>query len=245
MTTLQDLKDKLIDLPLKSRSEQLGTVMEHAAQHHLALLTPLSRLADIELEQRFHNAIALRWRPSKLADQLTIDQFDFSHHKSRHEPKTRILHLLTLDFARAHLDVMLIGNPGAGKTFLAKCLAYAACNANIRVLFTTAIAMSNHLIAAEADRSLLTKLQYYQAPELLGRDELGYLSLGQQSSHLFFQGISGRHQRKATVITTHLPFADWGKGFDATTAATAIADRLVYNSEVLIVGGSSSRRKLT
>ena len=245
MTTLQDLKDKLSALRLKSMSEPLGTVMEHAVQHNLDLPTPLSRLADLELAQRLHNAIALRWRPSKLTDKLTIDQFDFSHHKSRHEQKTRILNLLNLAFARAHLDVMLMGNPGAGQTFLAKCLAYAACNANIKVLFTTAIDMINHLMAAEADRSLLKKLQYYQAPELLVCAELGYLSLGQQGSPLFFQVISGRQQLKSSVITTNLPCVDWGKVFDSTTVATAIADRLVYNSEVLILGGSSDRRKLT
>ncbi len=47
------------------------------------------------------------------------------------------------------------------------------------------------------------------------------------------------------MITTNLPFAEWGKVFDSTTVATAIADRLVYNSEVLILGGESYRRKLT
>jgi DNA replication protein DnaC len=245
MSTRQDLKDKLLDLRLKAMSDALGAVMEHAAQHNLDFLSTLSRLTDIELEHRLQNAIALRWRQSKLADKLTIDQFDFSHHKSRQEQKTRILNLLNLDFVRTPMDVILIGNPGAGKTFLAKCLAYAACNANIKVLFTTAIDMINHLIAAEADHSLLKKLQVYQAPDLLVCDELGYLSLGQQGSHLFFQVISARHQYKSTVITTNLPFADWGKVFDSTTVATAIADRLVYNSEVLILGGESYRRKLT
>jgi DNA replication protein DnaC len=105
--------------------------------------------------------------------------------------------------------------------------------------------MINQLIAAEADHSLLHKLHHYAAPDLLVCDELGYLSLGQQGSHLFFQVISQRHQRKSTVITTNLPFADWGKVFDSTTVATAIADRLVHNSEVLILGGTSYRRKLT
>jgi DNA replication protein DnaC len=245
MSTRQALKDKLIDLRLKGMADELDAVLEQAAQHNLDLLSTLSRLADIEREQRFQNAIALRWRQSKLTDKLTIDAFDFSHHKSRQEQKTRILNLLNLDFARAPMDVILIGNPGAGKTFLAKCIAYAACNVNIKVLFTTAIDMINHLIAAEADHSLLKKLQTYQAPDLLVCDELGYLSLGQQGSHLFFQVISGRHQHKSTVITTNLPFADWGKVFDSTTVATAIADRLVYNSEVLILGGESYRRKLT
>jgi DNA replication protein DnaC len=245
MTTLQYLQDKLLALRLKGMADALGAVMEQAAQQNLDLLTTLRRLADLELKQRFHNAIALRWRPSKLTDKLTIDQFDFSHHKSRQEQKTRILNLLNLDFARAHMDVILIGNPGAGKTFLAKCLAYAACNANIKGLFPTAIDMINHLIAAEADHSLLQQLQYYQAPELLVCDALGYLSLGQQGSHLLAQVMSGRHQHRSTVITTNLPFADWGKVFDSTTVAPAIADRLVYNSEVLIWGGSSYRRKLT
>ena len=69
---------------------------------------------------------------------------------------------------------------------MAKCVAYAACNANIKVLCTTAIDMINHLIAAEADHSLLKQLHHYATPDLLVCDELGYLSLGQQGSHLFF-----------------------------------------------------------
>ncbi len=245
MTASQRLKDKLTDLRLKGMLQQLDPTLEQATQKNLDVVTTLNLLADIELEQRWQNAILLRWRQSALKDKLTIDQFNFDHHKSRNEQKTRILKLLNLDFVAAHSDVILIGNPGTGKTFLAKCLAYAACNANIKVLFTTAIDMINQLIAAEADHSLLKQLHHYYAPDLLVCDELGYLSLGQQGSHLFFQVISQRHQLKSTVITTNLPFAEWGKVFDSTTVATAIADRLVHNSEVLILGGSSYRRKLT
>jgi len=245
MTASQRLKDKLTDLRLKGMLQQLDPTLEPATQKNLDVVTTLNLLADIALEQRWQNAILLRWRQSALKDKLTIDQCNFDHHKSRNEQKTRILKLLNLDFVAAHSDVILIGNPGTGKTFLAKCLAYAACNANIKVLFTTAIDMINQLIAAEADHSLLKQLHHYYAPDLLVCDELGSLSLGQQGSHLFFQVISQRHQLKSTVITTNLPFAEWGKVFDSTTVATAIADRLVHNSEVLILGGSSYRRKFT
>ena len=106
-----------------------------------------------------------------------------------------------------------------------------------------AMDMINHLIAAEADHSLLKKLHYYQSQDLLVIDEIGYLPLGQQGSNLFFQVISHRHEKKSSIITTNLPFADWGKIFDSTSVATAIADRLVYNSQVLILEGSSYRKR--
>ncbi len=243
MTGIEGLKEKLSQLRLKAMAVQLEDALDMASQKNHDFISIFNHLADIELEKRWQNAIDLRWRQSKLTEKITIDQFDFKHHKSRQDQKNRILNLMNPDFIRKQMDAIFIGNPGTGKTFLAKCIGYEACNNNIKVLFTTAIDMINHLIAAEADRSLLKKLHYYQSPELLICDEIGYLSLGEQGSHLFFQVISQRHQKKSTLLTTNLPFADWGKVFDSTTVATAIADRLVHSSEVLIMRGPSYRRK--
>jgi DNA replication protein DnaC len=64
--------------------------------------------------------------------------------------------------------------------------------------------MINQLVAAEADHTLLKKLQYYQSQDLLVCDEIGYLPLGRQGSNLFFQVISARHEKKSTIITTNL-----------------------------------------
>lgn len=243
MSELEQTREKLAKLQLRAMVQNLDSAVRDAADQNLDLLTSLNRLADIEIERRWLNAVRLRWEQAKLTEKRTIDQFDFDHHKSRKEQKSRILNLLSLEFVRERMDVILIGNPGTGKTFLAQCIAAQACNANIKVLFTSAVDMINHLIAAEADHSLLKKLDYYQSPALLVCDEIGFLPLGQQGSNLFFQVISARHQKKSTILTTNLPFAEWGKIFDSTTVATAIADRLVYRSEVLILEGSSYRRK--
>jgi DNA replication protein DnaC len=241
---MDDVATRLKSLGLKTCAAGLSSMIETAAQKNLSFTDTLARLLDLELEQRRLTRIATRFRDSRLDEKTTIDRFDFDFHISRKEQKTRILTLMDLSFILKKMDVVLIGNPGVGKSFLARALAYAATQAGIKTLFSSTMDMINHLIPAEADHSLLKKLHYYQTPDLLVCDEIGYLSLGTQGSNLFFQVISARHDKKSTIITTNLPFADWGKVFDSTTVASAIADRLVYNSEILIMEGPSYRKRM-
>jgi len=241
--TTEAVCEKYRALRLNTCMRQLPAVIQMAAEKNWPTLKTIEHLLDLELEARRQTQMLLRFKQSRLCETPTIDQFDFNFHSSRKNQKSKILQLLALDFLSEKKDLILIGNPGVGKSFLAKIIAYAATQQGFKVLFTTAMDMINHLVAAEADHSLLKKLHHYASPQLLLIDELGYLPLGTQGSNLFFQVISQRHERKSTLITTNLPFADWGTIFDSTTVATAIADRLVYNSEILILEGSSYRKR--
>ena len=240
---MDNIKQKFKALRLKNCADSIDDILKQAATKNLSPLQIIDRLLDFELEAREKARINLRYKQSKLDQKSTIDQFNFNHHKSRQEYKTLILSLLDLEFIHQKKDIVMIGNPGVGKSFLAECIAFAATQAGIKALFTTAMDMINHLISAEANHSLMKKLHYYQSQDLLVCDEIGYLPLGKQGSNLFFQVISTRHKKKSTMITTNLPFAKWSDIFDGTTAATAIADRLVYNSEILIMEGQSYRKR--
>ena len=224
-------------------AQKLETMSSEAATRNLSFSAALERLADLELEARHHRAIERRFKLSRLPAQPTLDQFHFAHHKSRQLAKSRILRLLEMGFLKQGTSVVIIGNPGVGKTFLAQILGWRACQANLRVLFTTAMDMLNHLLAAQVDHSLVRKLKVYTEPTALIVDELGYLALDQQTSNLFYQVISTRHAHKrSSIITTNTAFSDWGNILYNTTIAAAIADRLVENSEIFLLGGESLRK---
>jgi DNA replication protein DnaC len=236
------LTDKLTQLKLDFMARELDSALSDAAAKNLSPADTLEWLADLELDGRHGRSVERRFRLSKLQMRHGVESFNFNHHKSRQQMKSKILHLLDLDFIKQGTNIILIGNPGTGKTFLSKIIGWKACQANLRVLFTPAMQMLNQLVASQADHSLVRRLKIYTDPTILICDELGYLSLDQQTSNLFYQVISTRHaERRSTVITTNTIFSEWGNILFNTTIAAAIADRLVENSEVFLLGGPTWR----
>src|SRR5262249_2574304 len=154
MTALQQ---KLNQLSLTSMARQVDQMLADAAAKNRGFVETLESLVDCELESRNSRSIERRFRLSRLHARNSIDSFQFKHHKSRMELKPRILRMLDLEFIAKGTSAIVIGNPGVGKTYLAKIIGWRACQANQRVLFTTAMDMLNHLLASQVDHSLIRK----------------------------------------------------------------------------------------
>ncbi len=138
-------------------------------------------------------------------------------------------------------SIILIGDSGTGKTHLATALGIRACSQGRRVRFTTLAALANELQEAESRRELNRVVQRYARIELLILDELGYLALPEAAAELVFQVISERHERASLIITTNLPFGEWGKVFPDPRLAKAVVDRVTHRAHIFDCGTQSWR----
>ena len=110
---------KLEQLRLTTISQRIDQTIHDAADSNLSFASTLERLIDLELEARRQRSVERQVKQSKLQSPQSIDAFQFAFHKSRQQAKARILKLLDLDFVRRGANVVLVGNPGTGKTMLA------------------------------------------------------------------------------------------------------------------------------
>src|SRR5215470_898741 len=195
-----NLQEKLCQLTLATMAHNLETMTAQAASRNLSFPAALEGLADLELESRHRRAIERRFKLSRLPAQPVLDQFHFAYHKSRQQAKNRILRLLELSFLKQGTNVIIIGNPGVGKTFLAQILGWRACQANVRVLFTTAMDMLNHLLAAQIDHSLVRKLRVYTEPSAVIVHDPDRRRPRPQASNPRYHGPAPRPSRKRTTI---------------------------------------------
>jgi len=110
------------------------------------------------------------------------------------------------------------------------------------VLFTHAPALLDSLVAAQVANTLGRQLQQLRGQELLAIDELGYTPMDPQRATLFFQLVSQKYAHRSIIVTSNVPFDQWGRIFgDDEVIAAAILDRLLHYSEVFPISGPSYR----
>lgn len=200
----------------------------------------LLALMKNEYEQRQENQNRRRLKQSGLPYTKTLEELDLS----RYDGKLTNLFLNELascKFIKEKKNIIMLGNPGRGKTHMAIGLALKACSMGMTVLFKNAASLSTELSEAR-DNYVLGKLEKrIQRADLLILDEMGYVSFDRYQSELLFKVIADRSERGSIIVTTNLPFSEWTTLFENTAMVAAMVDRLTFHSYILDMNGKSFR----
>lgn len=204
--------------------------------------TLLLELMKTETASRQENQNKRRLKAAGFPYLKTMDEFDCSQLNEAVSPLF-LNELASCQFIRQRQNIVMIGNPGRGKTHLSIALGLKACSQGLNVLFKNAATLSTELCEAR-DNYRLGKLERSLAKaDLLILDELSYLSFNRHQSELLFKVISDRSEKGSTIVTTNLPFSKWTELFENTTMVAALIDRLTFHSHLLDMNGESYRLK--
>jgi DNA replication protein DnaC len=151
--------------------------------------------------------------------------------------------LTDLGWIREHLNVLLIGPTGVGKSFIACALAHAACRADFSVRCFRLPRLIEELTRYGAQQRRSAFYRQIAKSDLLVIDDFGLAPLGDESVRDLLEILDDRYDRRSTLITSQLPLDQWHAYLGDRTVADAILDRLVHNSYRLVLKGESMRKQ--
>lgn len=152
-----------------------------------------------------------------------------------------MLELATCRFLRERRDVLWLGPPGVGKSFLVQAIGYQAIKAGYLVLYRSVFDVVRDFLHDEALSAEDKVLARYLKPDLLIIDDMGMKQLPKRSGEYLFEVIMRRYETRSTMMTSNRPLEDWGKLLGDVPTVTAILDRFLHHAEVVQMNGRSYR----
>jgi DNA replication protein DnaC len=233
------LRHNLKTLRLPTMLSEHAKLSREAAEADESYEQFLLRLTELEVNQRAANAVQARIKAAGFPVLKDLDTYDFAAMPSL--SKQKILELSRGEWIDQKFNACFIGNAGTGKTHLAIALGQAACRQHKRVRFFTAATLVNTLEELQKQYRLDRFLAQLDKAELLVIDELGYLSFSRSGAELLFQVFADRYERGSTLITSNLPFSEWGQVFQGERMTAALLDRFTHRCHIFEMNGESFR----
>jgi DNA replication protein DnaC len=239
MTMNDRLQTALKQLHLSGLAQSLDVRLQEATGHQLSHAEFLELVLQDELHVRQQRQIERRVKLADFRELKPLDDFDWSFNPSI--PKRQFFDLATCRFIHANKDVLLVGPPGVGKSFLVQAIGYQAIKQGFVVRYRSIFDVVRDFLQDEAFEGQEKTLNKYLKPDLLIIDDMGIKQLPKRSGEFLFEIVLRRYETRSTMMTSNRPLEDWGKLIGDVPAATAILDRFLHHAEIITLNGRSYR----
>lgn len=201
----------------------------------------LGLLVDREVTEREDRRLISRLRQAKLKQSACIEDIDFKH--SRGLDKSLMLDLAQCRWIKNHLNILIMGPTGVGKTWIACALAQKACREGHTALYLRLPRLLQELPIAKGDGTYTKLLKRLAKVDVLILDDWGLSQLTVEQRQDLLEILEDRHDNRSTIVTSQLPQDKWHHIIGDPTLADAILDRLVHNAYKINLTGESMRKR--
>jgi DNA replication protein DnaC len=233
------LRKTLKQLRLSGLLESLEIRLQEAAGHGLSHGEFLELILQDELAVRANRQFERRFKAAEFRERKSLEDFDWSFNPSI--PRKQVYDLASCRFLREGRDVLWLGPPGVGKSFLVQAIGYQAIKAGYTVLYRSIFDLVREFLHEEVLGQEDKTLTKYLKPEMLIIDDMGMKQLPRRSAECLFEVIMRRYETRSTMMTSNRPLEDWGKLLGDVPSATAILDRFLHHAEMVQMTGRSYR----
>ncbi len=235
--------EKLNTLKFTGMVKALTEQMSLPDIEQLSFEERLGLLVDRELTERHDRRLTSRLRQARLKQDACIEDIDYRHRRGL--DKSLLTRLSSCQWVKDHLNILITGPTGVGKTWLACALAQKACREGFTARYLRLPRLLQELPIAKGDGSYLKRMAEIAKTEVLLLDDWGLSKLTTEQRHDLLEILEDRHGNRSTLVTSQLPLDKWHAIIGDPTLADAIMDRLIHNAYKINLKGDSMRKQKT
>lgn len=238
----QQTLHKLFVMRLNGMADAFRQQMEQPDASGLSFEERFGMLVDRQWSWKEDRALARRLRTSRLKSSASVEDIDYQTPRGLDRPLLRSL-TAESEWVKQHLNILLTGATGVGKSWLAAALAHKACRDGYTAYYARSAQLFRELALAHADGSFGRLLRRLSQTDVLIVDDWAMAPLTDTERRDVLEIFDDRYQTRSTILTSQLPVASWHAQIGDPTIADSILDRLVHHAHRIELKGESLRKK--